>query len=312
MLHMENQRNCSVIMYHYVRNVHETKYPRLKACSLGKFEKQMDYLSKNSNVISLNDYVSYLDGNVDIPQNSTVLSFDDGLKDHYENVFPILKSKGFSATFFPITSCMDQFKVPIVQKVQFLLAELGSIAFANEFNSSIKNKFPELYHKFKVTDAFNEKTKRRWDDVLTSNLKYNIGSLDFDIKDIVVGNIFNKIFKEEDSFCRELYMNYDEMKEMLEHKMTFGGHTHTHPILSTLDKENQRYELRKSKQILEKNLGTEIKLFSYPNGRFNEDTLKLLKDEKYSCALSTKVKLNEGLVDKFQICRFDANDVPTA
>ena len=29
----------------------------------------------------------------------------------------------------------------------------------------------------------NEKTKRRWDDALTSNLKYNIGSLDFETKD---------------------------------------------------------------------------------------------------------------------------------
>jgi len=309
---MESLRNCSVIMYHYVRNIHETKYPGIKACSLEKFENQMNYLSKNSNVISLEDYTSYLEGNGDIPQNSTVLSFDDGLKDHYKNVFPILKSKGFPATFFPITDCMNSFNVPIVQKVQFLLAELGSVNFANEFNLSVKEKFPELYSKVKVTNDLNEKTKRRWDDALTSNLKYNIGSLDFETKDIIVGSIFNKTFKDEENFCKELYMDYDEMKEMLEHNVTFGGHTHTHPILSTLSKENQRYELKKSKEILEKNLGTKINFFSYPNGKFNEDTINILKEQKYSCALSTKVKLNEGIVDKFKICRFDANDVPTA
>lgn len=35
---------------------------------------------------------------MDLPENSILLTFDDGLKDHFQNVYPILKkmkSKGY-------------------------------------------------------------------------------------------------------------------------------------------------------------------------------------------------------------------------
>ncbi|MBU1975761.1 MAG: polysaccharide deacetylase family protein [Nanoarchaeota archaeon] len=310
---MNNQENgpkCTVIMYHYVRDMHETDYPGIKGLLIKKFLGQLDYIIANYKVISLAEYVDFLHGKTEIPDNSAILTFDDGLKDHYNTVFPILKERGLTATFFPITQAQTDQVVPGVLKAQFLLAKIGSNPFAKEFNYLLEKDFPKLFNQYKVTDKEKMEMKYRWDDPLTANLKFSIGTLPGEARTKILNKIFPKYFDNEKNFINDLCMNWDEMREMQEAGMSFGGHTHTHPRLAELDEEAQKQELVHCTDILTKNLNKRPTLFSYPYGDFNNITLKLLKELGYDGAISTNVAVNQGRVDPFNITRMDTNDIP--
>ena len=55
------------------------------------FENQIKYLKTKYNFISLSHYSEFLNGQrVDLPENSLIITIDDGFKDNYDYAFPIL------------------------------------------------------------------------------------------------------------------------------------------------------------------------------------------------------------------------------
>ncbi len=44
------RNNIYVVMYHYVRDIKNSKYPNLKALDVKHFEKQISYFKKNFNI----------------------------------------------------------------------------------------------------------------------------------------------------------------------------------------------------------------------------------------------------------------------
>jgi len=307
---VDSQVKCTIIMYHYVRNMHETEYPDIKGLIIKKFVQQLSYITQNYAIIAIEDYIDFVKGKK-IPKSSCILTFDDGLKDHYLNVFPILRDKKIPACFFPITQPLTELIVPCVHKVHFLLDKIGSKIFAEKFNQILKTDFSHLFDKFFVDNKAIKNRKYRWDTPLTANLKYNIAKMPEREKIDILARIFTKYFKNESKFCGELYLSFKDMRTMEEGGMSFGGHTHTHPMLSCLTAAEQADELKKSKEILENNLRTKIRAFAYPYGDYNRDTVNILKDNGYVCAVTTDVGVNiDNDVDHLYLKRLDTNDVP--
>lgn len=308
---MDNQIKCTIVMYHYIRNMYETDYPNIKGLLIKKFIGQLNYLQRNYIVIRLKDYIEFLHGSKNIPNNACILTFDDGFKDHYLNVFPILKNRKLPASFFPITQPLTEFVVPAVNKTHFLLAKIGSRALSDDFNQILKSQFPKLVKRFFVDEKVKKERKYRWDDVLTANLKWAISTIPFSPKVKILNQIFAGYFENEKEFCKELYMSWDEMREMMEEGMSFGSHTHTHPTLSQLAIKEQIKEIKGSKEILEKKLKTKIKLFSYPYGSFDRTVIEILRKQKCICGLTTDAGINVGNhVKSFALKRLDTNDLP--
>lgn len=69
------------------------------------FKEQMVFLWENGySVMSLEDLISCLRIEKDLPHKSVVITFDDGYKSAHTNAFPILKKYGFPATIFLATN----------------------------------------------------------------------------------------------------------------------------------------------------------------------------------------------------------------
>jgi peptidoglycan/xylan/chitin deacetylase (PgdA/CDA1 family) len=66
-------------------------------------------------------------------------------------------------------------------------------------------------------------------------------------------------------------------------EFTFGG---------TLSKGQVEYELKKSKEFLEKELNTEIRSIVYPFGNYNKTTIELAEKTGYTFGFTTKYELN--------------------
>ena len=89
-------------------------------------------VSKNENAGSLKEDLSSLksvkNGEFtvkDIPTNSVLLTFDDGLKDHFQFVFPELKKHGISGVFFPPSLPIEENIVLDVHKIHFILESVS-------------------------------------------------------------------------------------------------------------------------------------------------------------------------------------------
>jgi peptidoglycan/xylan/chitin deacetylase (PgdA/CDA1 family) len=98
-------RYVPVLMYHHVMEAKD-------AATLGAtylnvppevFRGQMDYLlQKGYRVIGLDEMVEGIRNN-SLPAKPIVLTFDDGYRDFYDYVYPILREKGTKATLFVIS-----------------------------------------------------------------------------------------------------------------------------------------------------------------------------------------------------------------
>jgi peptidoglycan/xylan/chitin deacetylase (PgdA/CDA1 family) len=67
------------------------------------------------------------------------------------------------------------------------------------------------------------------------------------------------------------FLNWENCREMLSHKISFGSHTCSHANLSKLNIFEIEDELRRSKQIIEEKLSITCEHFACPWGRVNID-----------------------------------------
>ena len=300
---------CLIVMYHYVRNPEYTDYPNIHACSVKDFIGQIDSLSKKYSFITISELISIINDDDTVPNNCCILTFDDGFKDHYTNVFPVLKDKGLTGCFFPITGSIENNEIMMVHKNQFLLNKLGSKLLSQKVNNNLRKYFPKISEEYLVSGE-KHLNKYPWDDDLTTNLKYILNTMSKIMLDKIISPCFSNYF-DEASFSKELYMNWNEMVEMKNNGMGFGSHSHTHPFLSKITEKEQYDEIIKSKSILESRLKCEISSFCYPYGRFdefNDYTIIALKKIGFKCGLTAEHGIYKNQ-NPFKLLRIDTNCV---
>jgi peptidoglycan/xylan/chitin deacetylase (PgdA/CDA1 family) len=99
-----------ILMYHYVSPLPEDAddIRRDLTVTPDVFEGHVQYLVDQSyNTISLYQLYDALMYGAPLPPRPVVLTFDDGYIDHYVTVFPALKKRGLTGTFFVITGRAD-------------------------------------------------------------------------------------------------------------------------------------------------------------------------------------------------------------
>ncbi len=98
-------RYVPILMYHHVLPADQAK--NIGASNLNVppdiFRQQIDYLiGKGYQVIGLDELLPMITAG-SLPVKPVILTFDDGYRDFYDNIFPILKEKNVKATSFVIT-----------------------------------------------------------------------------------------------------------------------------------------------------------------------------------------------------------------
>ncbi|MGV0941846.1 polysaccharide deacetylase family protein [Empedobacter sp. ULE_I140] len=112
--------------YHTVsdkRLIHIDQLYPLK--SIDQFQRELDFFQKNYVNISMIELIDLYEKNGSIPQeNYFHLSFDDGLKQCYSIIAPILKERNLDATFFINPNFIDNQEVFYRYKVAFILENI--------------------------------------------------------------------------------------------------------------------------------------------------------------------------------------------
>ncbi len=88
----------------------------------------------------------------------------------------------------------------------------------------------------------------------------------------------------------DLKINWKQVRKFKSEKyITFGGHSHTHKILSFLNNRDLENEIKTCKKLLSSKGGVINPHFSYPEGLkycFSTKVIKMLKKFNYKCSPS--------------------------
>lgn len=299
-----NQSSC--IMYHYVRDNLIEETPNLNSLNIEKFKDQLDFFQQNLEIISYDEFKYFINFKKEFPKGKYLLSFDDGLKDHYKNVYPILKERGLWGLFFINSSVYTEKKPLDVHLVHLLISKLG----VNEIYDQVKYFIKK--NKITLIDFDNEGLYRYDNDInkeLKSLLNYKI---DYNTREQLIKNLYTMNFNNYKNFCDEFYCSILEIKEMIKNSMIFGSHSHSHKVLSRLSKANQEIEIEKSSRFLKKVFSIENSAFCFPYGganSFNNISCDLLEKYSHSSAFTTLRGPLDIADGRFSLKRYDTVDL---
>jgi peptidoglycan/xylan/chitin deacetylase (PgdA/CDA1 family) len=291
-------------MYHYVRDTEGTEFPGLYSRKLNQFDFQLDYLKSSFHVGSLDSLENTLD-------STAVLTFDDGLKDHFRNAFPVLQKKNMGAAFF--VSSMPLLK-PVVLDVHKIQLLLGSQSHERLFELLASELGSLRLREYEESGATSTDTSR-FDNPRTILFKR---LLQRDLEEPLRSEILQKVFShfyagEEEQISKELYMSLIELREMKAAGMVIGNHTLNHYWLGHLDIAEAKREILECETLLiqEGLMDEELKTIAYPYGNSTSQVEAYLLELNYKYAFTTRAEhWNPVQFAPMRIPRFDTNDLP--
>ena len=84
-------------------------------------------------------------------------------------------------------------------------------------------------------------------------------------------------------------LRWEEVDEISQCEIIeIGAHSVTHPRFNLISNNEIQYEVTKSKEILEENIGKPVIHFSYPKGYTNREIVEIVKDAGYKTAVTSK------------------------
>jgi len=248
--------SLTVLNYHRIDDLARGDFDSFKpnvSASPVEFERQMKYLSRWFNLITIQDLVQWLEGRQSLPSFAALITFDDGYLDNYKFAFPTLQKYGVGAIIYLTTGHVgtDQPFFWDLAAYCFFHTQRENVTFPNgneQAWSSLMERDQILKSWIEVLKAMPETEKQLVISRLPAQLNVSIPK----------------------DYFRNLMMTWDHVREMQNGGIAFGGHTVNHPILSRVALQTAKTEITLSKSTIEKETGVPVLSFAYPNGMTND------------------------------------------
>ena len=302
---MKAPLELTVMMYHYVRDPGDESEAGsgIPGMSVNAFESQLDELSKQHTFVTWPDVRMALQEDMTLPDSACLLTFDDGVRDHYLNVFRILRSRDISGLFF-IMDGKDRAGLVLAHKIHFLLAKVGVTGLGDaiwqQLNASQRERFTlaENEYRSKYPPISQDGQINLLKAVLQRDLSPEVDTLLSDLFETHVGS--------EHETARIYYLNSEQIREMSAAGMHFGGHSRHHPWFDWIDSEARTSEIKASAEWLQQ-FEPEPWAFAYPYGGLSEDAPHLLRENGFVAAFTTRTQLRH--LDPYYIGRLDGEEL---
>lgn len=238
---------------------------------------QFDYLRRHFHVVPLIEIAGRLAAGRALDKKMVALTIDDGRRNCYDFLFPLLKEFHFPATFFVVSSFLRGEDWIWTDKVLWLseLATASHELSAHNLDSTFRN-----LNRLRPEER---------------NTRIETMAREADVR-IPPGPP-----------AKYAPCSWDQLREMADSGlMEIGSHTVTHPILSTISDEESSTELSRSKAQIEQGIGREVRCFCFPNGMpgdFRPSQVAQVAEAGYACSVVAAFGMVASATDRFQIPR---------
>jgi peptidoglycan/xylan/chitin deacetylase (PgdA/CDA1 family) len=298
------------VMYHYVRES-EPDLPSFRYLHAEDFASQLDFFAQEYGIISRTQFHESL--RTGIPAQGMVLTFDDGVIDHYRYVYPLLKERGLWGIFYVPSGPYHRHTLLDVHRVHMLLGRLGGEALLAALEAQITpDMLIEGSEKFSATTY----TTQQNDDATTRAKQLINYYVKPECKEALLASLMQSTFGDEAALTSRFYINAAQMREMAENGMSIGSHGDSHTLMSHLDYAQQKHEITHSFGFLEEICGEKLeKSFCYPYGgdqSFTRETTEILADygTEYAFSVYPADIETADLKEKYRLPRYDCNIFP--
>ncbi len=296
--------NLLVVMYHYVRDAGDAAEAGsgIPGLPLAQFEAQLDWVATAHNMISWPMLRDCLLSGRPLPSNACLLSFDDGVSDHYVNVFPALRRRGLSGLFFALAR-LPGAGLALGHRLHFLLARLGLDRLRTAVLERLQVDDRARFHQAEASLRPGYPAQN-----LQADLDCFKTALQRDLEDAaepILSALFERHFGPEAAVAERFYLRPDQVAEMQAGGMHFGGHSRSHPWLDAVSPARQAAEIAASAEWL-RQVERGPWAFAYPYGGFTAALRAPLQVHGFAAAFTTRS--HTGHADRFFIGRLDGED----
>src|SRR5262245_56748590 len=240
--------NPAIAYYHLVA---DEDIPHVKHLysfrGVEEFKKDIDTFCRSFVPISLGDLLGCLKGSSPIPRNSFLLTFDDGFREIYEVIAPILLEKGVPATFFLTTACVDNRTMAHHNKISLLLDHLEQMA----------DRIPER-EILAMLHAHG---------AAATTVRQGLLSISYR-KSYIIDELGESLGSDFENYLsnRRPYLTSEQVSELIRMGFSIGAHSVDHPLYAELSLEEQLDQTRRSMRFVRERFGLGYGAFAFPHG----------------------------------------------
>lgn len=258
----------SILLYHGVySDKSELSYKNSsgKHISESEFSKQIKYVKENFNIISLNQISDAIEGKIKLENDSVAITFDDGFLNNYEVARPVLEKYKVPTTFYISTGFIGSSDLMWTDKLESMIVK--------NYDSIINLDLGEI-GSFSLK-SINQNIKE------FLGIKLKLKMLEDSHKNKILKDIEGQLKTKSEGHDLYKFMNWDQVREMNKSDLfDFGAHTVNHISLAKAPTSIMQQQITESISDINKELGVNCNLFSYPEGQeddFNEEVIAFLK-----------------------------------
>jgi peptidoglycan/xylan/chitin deacetylase (PgdA/CDA1 family) len=223
----------------HIKNLYDYK-------NVAQFTADLDYLLKHFKPVSAEDVLHTVSHTRSLPKNAFLLTFDDGFREVYDVIAPILLSKGVPAVFFINPAYIDNRLLFYRCKVSLLIGELAR----NSNNDSIADAYAKMLYGTagSVDDSIHFLKHIKKDSPLLDELAK------------LTGLSFDDYLRQQRPF-----MTQQQLVSLQRQGFSLGGHSWSHPYYDTIPVETQLSETTHSCDYIKMITPQEQVYFSFPH-----------------------------------------------
>jgi len=215
------------------------------------------------------------------------LTMDDGYKDNRSALLPLLQRLQLSATLYLESAPLEERRLNWTHKFSWTVGRIGPARFAELYGDRAGKKLAAGPSAYQLKRA----------------LKYEVP---VEERTRIVGELFREQGGDERALCEQLYLDWDEVRELDRAGIEIGAHTHSHDILSRLEPAQAARDIERSKEVLERGLGHPVQSFAYPFGRrwdYTAATQEAARAAGFASATTTVGGTNGAPLERFGMRR---------
>lgn len=230
---LPRQRGLVVLNYHRVGSLADNPFDDATfSATAESFRTQMSYLKQRFAMPSVGEILDAI-GRGRFEDPTALVTFDDGYRDNHAIAFPVLRELDLSACFFVVSGLLDAPRLPWWDQVAYAIKQ---------------TRVDELTLDYPARLVFDLRTTSR------RLVTWRILRAYKDAKPLDEARFVDRLAAQTgvaidaDRLGRELFMSWDNVRDMARAGMTIGSHTASHPVLASLSEAAQRHELIESRE----------------------------------------------------------------
>lgn len=271
--------------YHVVNNF---QHPHIKnlypVINIKKFCVDLDLLNKNYDFITPEDLYNNIENGI-IPKRKCVLTFDDGYRECYDVIYPILKRKGIPAIFFVNKDLIDNDHLAHFNKISLVIDKLKLSSKNTEVERYLKKS--GLYQGNALFDI------RQLGVINLETINYIGEMLEID---------FHLYLKKH-----QPYLKKQQIREMHLDGFGIGAHSCNHQRFSELNEHQQYFQIEQSLEFIESITNKKTRFFAFPYSSrgFYDEIYNKFKSVLFFDNFSSFIKSDSTVLQRFIM---DTND----